>query len=152
MPTKKTVPYLDMTSPPRLKEATMIVALTGWMDGGSVSTGTVRQLMEGREIVEVARIESDPFYIYNFPGSMDGASLFRPEVKYVDGIVEEMSLPQNVFFAAPGDGLVFFVGKEPNLKWQAFADCIFAVCKAAGVKRILFMGSFGGAVPHTREP
>jgi proteasome assembly chaperone (PAC2) family protein len=36
--------------------------------------------------------------------------------------------------------------------WQTFADCIFDMAAALGVKRIIFMGSFGGTVPHTREP
>jgi proteasome assembly chaperone (PAC2) family protein len=36
--------------------------------------------------------------------------------------------------------------------WQGFADCVFGLCAAVGVKRIIFIGSFGGSVPHTREP
>lgn len=135
-----------------MADATMLLALTGWMDGGLVSTGTVHRLMDGRKLIEVARIEPDPFYIYNFPGSMEVAALFRPEVKYEDGMVTDFEMPTNVFQADPADKLLFFAGKEPNLLWQEFADSIFAVGKTCGVKRIIFIGSFGGAVPHTREP
>jgi proteasome assembly chaperone (PAC2) family protein len=73
-------------------------------------------------------------------------------VKYEGGVVTEFDLPANVFWVDEASNLVFFVGKEPNLKWQAFADCIFSLVKQVGVTRILFMGSFGGSVPHTREP
>ena len=45
-----------------------------------------------------------------------------------------------------------FVGKEPHLRWQTFAGCILELARAVGVGRLLFVGSFGGAVPHTREP
>ena len=45
--------------------------------------------------------------------------------------------------------LVVFTGKEPNLNWPGFADCIYDVIGRLGVRRIIFMGSFGGAVPHT---
>jgi proteasome assembly chaperone (PAC2) family protein len=144
--------HLTLLSPPKLQDATLVLALSGWMDGGAVSTGTVRQLMSELETVEVARIDSDPFYIYNFPGSMEVAALFRPSVRYRNGRVDELEMPGNTFYAAPADNLVFFVGKEPNLLWQAFADCIFKVCREVGVKRIIFVGSFGGSVPHTREP
>lgn len=143
---------LHVLSQPRLNGATMLLALTGWMDGGLVSTGTVRRLMENRDAIEIARIEADPFYIYNFPGSMDVAALFRPPAKYEDGLITELQMPSNVFHCDPAANLVFFLGHEPNLRWQSFADCIFELAKAVGVSRIMFIGSFGGTVPHTREP
>jgi proteasome assembly chaperone (PAC2) family protein len=141
-----------MLSRKKFPDATLLIALTGWMDGGMVSTGTVNQLMEGRETIDLARIDPDPFYLYNFPGSMDVAALFRPEVKYENGVIADLDLPENTFHVDPAAKLVFFVGKEPNLLWQAFADCMFEVATKVGVKRIVFVGSFGGGVPHTREP
>jgi proteasome assembly chaperone (PAC2) family protein len=143
---------LTLLDTPRLKDAPMLLALTGWMDGGLVSTGTVKHLMEGRELVEVARIEPAGFYIDNFPGSMEIAALFRPHVKYDHGLIESFEMTSNVFHADAGGNIAFFVGKEPNLNWPGFADCIFEVVKRLGVRRIIFMGSFGGSVPHTREP
>jgi proteasome assembly chaperone (PAC2) family protein len=137
---------------PNLTDATLLLALTGWMDGGLVSTGTVRRLMEGREMKEIGHIQADPFYIYNFPGSMEVAALFRPEVQLEEGVIQSLDLPTNQFHVDVAAKLVFFVGKEPNLLWQAFADCIFEVAHRVGVSRIIFIGSFGGTVPHTREP
>jgi proteasome assembly chaperone (PAC2) family protein len=146
------VEALEILDRPKLRGGTMLLALTGWMDGGLVSTGTVRRMMDGRRLREIARIDPDPFYIYNFPGSMDVAALFRPAVKYLDGIVTELDMPANVFHCDPKANLVFFLGQEPNLRWPSFADCIFTLAAEVGVERIVFMGSFGGSVPHTREP
>lgn len=143
---------LRMLHEVKLENATLLLALTGWMDGGSVSTGTVRQIMGRREVKQIARIESDEFYIYNFPGNMEISALFRPQVKYEDGVVTQIEMPSNNFWADEKANLVFFVGKEPNLRWQAFADCIFSLAQRVGITRIIFMGSFGGSVPHTREP
>jgi len=137
---------------PKLQNATLLLALSGWMDGGDVSTGSVRAIMGRREVRQIARIEPDDFYIYNFPGSMDIAALFRPHVTYEEGVVTAFDMPANIFWADEASNLVFFVGKEPNLRWPAFAESIFSLAKAVGVTRILFMGSFGGSVPHTREP
>ena len=36
--------------------------------------------------------------------------------------------------------------------WRSFGEAIFDFVRTVGVSRILFVGSFGGAVPHTREP
>lgn len=148
------LPELVSLSPPKLEKATLLLALTGWMDGGSVSTGTVKHLMGmGRRTSRmIGRIRPDDFYIHNFPGDMETSALFRPHVVYAGGLVTEFAMPANLFYVDEPAKLVFFVGKEPNLRWQAFADCIFEMTRAVGVTRIIFMGSFGGAVPHTREP
>jgi proteasome assembly chaperone (PAC2) family protein len=145
--------HLIVGQTPVLRDSTLLLALTGWMDGGLVSTGTVQRIMEGRDIVEVGRIASEPFYLYNFPGSMDIAALFRPQVKMVDGLIDgDLGMPSNVFHVDTAANLVFFLGREPNMLWQTFADCIFEMCRRLSVRRIIFMGSFGGTVPHTREP
>jgi proteasome assembly chaperone (PAC2) family protein len=145
--------HLLVKDQPALTDATLLLALTGWMDGGLVSTGTVQRIMDGRKVAEAGRIEAEPFYLYNFPGPMDIAALFRPQVKIVDGLIEgDLGLPTNVFHVDAAARLVFFLGREPNMLWQTFADCIFEMAERLGVKRIIFMGSFGGTVPHTREP
>src|SRR2546423_8789426 len=143
---------LKLLAEPQLNNATLLLALSGWMDGGEVSTGTVKQIMGRREVKRVATIEPDEFYLYNFPGSMELAALFRPHVKYDNGVVERFEMPANTFWADESANLVFFIGKEPNLRWRMFCACIFSLIQRVGITRIIFMGSFGGAVPHTREP
>lgn len=152
MPKRPHPPHLQMVYTPELQDATMLLALSGWMDGGFVSTGTVRRMMEGRELSALGMIDADPFYIYNFPGSMEVAAVFRPEVKHENGVVTELHMPANTFHCDEAANLVFFLGKEPNLRWNGFADCVFDLAETVGVRRIIFIGSFGGMVPHTREP
>lgn len=137
---------------PILHDATLVLAFTGWMDGGDVSTGTVRRLVHLLSAESFAEIDPEPFYIYNFPGSMEIASLFRPPVEIEDGVVKSIEMPRNTFYVAEEANLVLFEGKEPNLRWRTFGDCIVALAHQIGVRRILFVGSFGGAVPHTRQP
>jgi proteasome assembly chaperone (PAC2) family protein len=137
---------------PALNRATLVLALTGWMDGGDVSTGTVRRLVDLLGAKPIAEIDPEPFYIYNFPGSMEMTALFRPAIKIKDGLVASLDMPANTFFCHEPANLVLFLGKEPNLRWRAFGECIIDVAHRIGVQRILFVGSFGGAVPHTREP
>ena len=137
---------------PALDQATLVLALTGWMDGGDVSTGTVQRLVDLLGARPIAEIDPEPFYIYNFPGSMEVAALFRPHIRIEDGQVASIDWPRNTFFCHESANLILFMGREPNLRWRAFGDCVVDLAHRVGVRRVLFVGSFGGAVPHTREP
>jgi proteasome assembly chaperone (PAC2) family protein len=137
---------------PALDRATLVLAFTGWMDGGDVSTGTVRRLVDLLGARPVAEIDPEPFYLYNFPGSMELTALFRPPVRIADGLVKSLEMPASTFYCHAPANLVLFVGREPNLRWRAFGDGVIELAHRAGVRRVLFVGSFGGSVPHTREP
>jgi hypothetical protein len=144
--------FLRFLHRPALEQATLVLAFSGWMDGGDVSTGTVRRLIDLLGAERIAEIDPEPFYICNFPGSMELAALFRPRIEIEDGLIRSLEMPEGVFSCAEAANLVLFLGKEPNLRWRTFADCILALAGAVGVRRMLFVGSFGGSVPHTREP
>ncbi|MGD0900887.1 MAG: PAC2 family protein [Thermoguttaceae bacterium] len=137
---------------PAMEQATLVLAFSGWMDGGNVSTGTVERLVHLLEAKPFAQIDPEPFYIYNFPGPMEVAALFRPHVEIEDGLIKSFNMPSSVFYVHESARLILFVGKEPNLRWRTFGECIFRLAHRVGVRRILFVGSFGGSVPHTREP
>jgi len=143
---------LKISRCPVLDHATLVLAFSGWMDGGDVSTGTVKRLVHLLGAEAFAEIDPEPFYIYNFPGSMEIAALFRPHAEIDGGLVKTIDMPTNTFYSDEPANLVLFVGKEPNLRWRTFGECIFELAHKVGVSRILFVGSFGGSVPHTREP
>ena len=147
-----TTSALTVLNAPRLPDGTLLLALTGWMDGGHVSTGTVRHLMRDRDLTAVGRVEPGGFYIDNFPGDMQVSAVFRPEVKHEGGLVTRFDVTENEIAADPAAKLAFFVGREPNLNWAGFADAVFDLCHRLEIRRVIFVGSFGGTVPHTREP
>lgn len=135
-----------------LREPRLLLGFSGWMDGGDVSTGTIKCLIEKLAAERFAEIKPEGFYIYNFPGSMEMSSLFRPHTRIRKGLIRSYEVPQNEFFCAENADLIFFSGKEPNLLWEEFADCILSVCEEFGVTMIYFVGSVAGLVPHTRDP
>ena len=143
---------LRIQEEPHLHDATLVLALSGWMDGGDVSTGTVARLVHLAQARPIAEIDPEPFYIYNFPGSMEIAAMFRPHIEIEDGLIKAVKMPANTFFCHDSANLLLFIGKEPNLHWPTYGDCLLKMAQIVGVKQILFVGSFGGAVPHTREP
>lgn len=138
---------VEFSTPPR-----MVVGFSGWMDGGEVSTGVLRYLIEHLGSELVADITADPFYIYNVPGPLEIAGLFRPHAKIEGGVVREVREPVNQFFAAPEQALLLFEGKEPNLNWREFSACALAVAERYSVEKICFVGSVSSLMPHTRPP
>jgi proteasome assembly chaperone (PAC2) family protein len=122
------------------------------MDGGDVSTATVKCFVDKLGAQKFAEIEPEGFYIYSFPGSMEMTALFRPHTRIEDGLIKGFQIPANEFYWDEQSNLILFLGKEPNLLWSDFTDCIFRVCSQFGVKAMYFIGSVAGLVPHTREP
>jgi proteasome assembly chaperone (PAC2) family protein len=143
---------LQVRDLPMLHDAVLVLAFGGWMDGGDVSTGTVRRLVDLLGAPTVAEIDPDPFYLFNFPGSMEVAALFRPAITITDGLITALEMPSNIFHGHEPANLVLFLGQEPNLRWPTFGACVLEAARRLGVRRLLFVGSFGGSVPHTREP
>jgi proteasome assembly chaperone (PAC2) family protein len=137
---------------PKFSNPRLLLGFSGWMDGGEVSTGTVKCLIDKLDALRFAEIEPTGFYIYSFPGSMEITALFRPHTQIKDGIIKSYEIPANTFFYSEQDNLILFLGKEPNLNWEEFSECIFSVCAEFGVEMIYFIGSVAGLVPHTREP
>lgn len=147
-----TTDRLEIISQPSLKDGRMVLAFSGWMDGGDVSTGTVEWLAKTLGARKVAGIDPEDFNIYSFPGSMELSALFRPHTEIQDGMITTYRPPENTFLCHEDSDLILFQGREPNFNWSAFAECLFSFASRAGVSVVYFVGSYGGAVPHSREP
>ena len=143
---------LNIDHLPKLDNPQLILGFTGWMDGSEVSSGTLAYLIDKQNAKRFADIAPDRFYLYNFPGSMEFSSLFRPEINIKDGLIKSLSEPENVFYADQKHQLIYFIGKEPNLNWKEFGRSLFEVVDQLAVTEIYFAESVAGLVPHTRNP
>ncbi len=163
---------LEIRRRPNVTEPAMVLGFSGWMDGGSVSTGTIGYLADRLEASSFAAIRPHDFYILNFPIStvplsihasdgkavltsanpMDIAAVFRPNTKIEDGVIRELTFPRNEFYCAESANLILFIGEEPHIRWGAYAECLFGLAEEFGVREMYFVGSVAGALPHTREP
>jgi proteasome assembly chaperone (PAC2) family protein len=116
------------------------------------STGTADYFIENLSPEKIAEIDSERYYIYNIPGSMEISALFRPHVNIENGIVKEYEGVSNTFYCCEEEQLLIFKGKEPNLYWKEYSDLLFSFAESCGIRNLYFVGSFAGVVPHTREP
>ena len=110
---------------PALERASLVLAFTGWMNGGEVSIGTVQHLVNLLGGKPIAEIDPEPFCIYCAPGPMEVAAMYRPHVEVEEGLVKEIDLPTNTFYCCASLNLLLFIGQEPHLRWPTFGECIF---------------------------
>jgi len=143
---------LHIYEKPAIESGRMLIGLSGWMDGGDVSTGAIHYLLESLQTTRIAEIDPLGFYIYNFPGSMELSTLFRPDTTIENGIVTSYNPPRNRFHYNAANRLVLFSGKEPNLRWEEYTDLVLNFALRSDIRRICFLGSYAGVVPHTRDP
>ena len=91
---------LKIYDTPKLTDGRLIVGLSGWMDGGDVSTGTINWMARKLGAEKIAEIAPQGFYLYNFPGSMELTALFRPYTRIKEGLIETLQMPTNHFYCS----------------------------------------------------
>ena len=142
---------LKIHNRPSLKNPSMVIGFSGWMDGGDVSTGTIKYFNFKLKTKKFGEIDAQNFYFFNFPSTMHETLQFRPNTKIQDGLIVDFQYPKNEFFCSEKNNLILFNGKEPNINWNEYANCIFEVAREFKVKNIFFIGSVAGLIPHTRR-
>ncbi len=137
---------------PRLRLPYMVCGISGWVDGGEAATGSVQYLIKKLEAKRFAEIPIDRFHIFQAPGQLS----LRPYIRIEDGILKEHRFPQNQFFywvnPIADNDLILFLGTEPNLNWEEYANAILGVAEEFAVVRIYLLGGVLDKTPHTREP
>ncbi len=143
---------LKIEREPGLNKPRLVMGLSGWMDGGDISTGTIKYLREKLGAERFAYIEPAGFYVYSIPAPMELSAILRPHTRMKEGLVQELEMPANIFYCCGKQDIVLFSGREPNLEWEQYGDCIFGLCAKFNIREIYFVGSVAGLTPHTREP
>jgi len=140
------------TEKPKLRHPYMVCGISGWVDGGEAATGSIKYLARKLEAKRFAEIPIERFHIFQLPGQLS----LRPQIRIEDGVLKEHRFPQNQFFywinPSADNDLILFLGTEPNLNWEEYADAILGIAEEFAVVRIYLLGGVLDKTPHTREP
>ena len=141
-----------ITQKPKLRHPYMVCGISGWVDGGETATGSVKYLVRKLGAKKFAEIPLDKFHVYQVPGQLS----LRPQIKIEDGVIRAHRFSKNQFYywvnPNADDDLILFLGTEPNLKWEEYAEAILNVAEEFGVIRIYLLGGVLDKTPHTKEP
>lgn len=136
--------YIHRHDQPDRQFEHLIMAFAGWPDAGESATAALQYLMRRLNAAQFAEIDPEEFY--DFTQERPRSSRTRDGRRRVRWPANEFS-----WWAAGEQGLLFFVGVEPNLKWRTFSETIAGLARELGVKTIIHAGALLDAVPHTRE-
>jgi proteasome assembly chaperone (PAC2) family protein len=135
---------------PSAEEIYMIAGWRQWADAGSISSGLPQYLVQHTEARKIGEIEPDGFYLFQIPGTHH---LLRPEIKLHEGFRQELSFSKNELFYAGDEekGLVIFLGDEPHMNADRYAEAFLDAVQEMGVKRVAAVGGVYGAMPYDKD-
>lgn len=135
---------------PHAKEIYMIAGWQQWADAGSISSGLPEYLIEQTDARKIGEISSDGFYLFQIPGTHH---FLRPEIKLNEGYREELGVRKNeIYYTGDDDkGLVIFLGDEPHLDADRYAEAFLTVVQKLNVKRVGAVGGVYGSMPYDKD-
>lgn len=135
---------------PIAEEIYMIAGWHQWADAGAISSGLPQYLIEKTQARKIGEIASEGFYLFQIPGLHH---FLRPQIKLEEGY--RLSLPPrtNEFFYSGDEkkGLVIFLGEEPHMHAEHYAEAFFDAVQGLGVKRVVAVGGVYGAMPYDKD-
>jgi predicted ATP-grasp superfamily ATP-dependent carboligase len=141
---------IKLVEKPMADEKFMIAGWRQWADAGSVSSGLPQYLVSLTSARKIGEIKPHGFYMFQVPGMHH---FLRPEIKLEEGYRKELTARKNEFFYTGNaqKGLVIFLGEEPHLNIEGYAEAFFDAAQALGVKRVAAVGGVYGAVPYDSD-
>ncbi len=141
---------VELSEKPTAERIFMIAGWRQWADAGSVSSGLPQYLIEHTGARKIGEIRSAGFYLFQVPATHH---LFRPKIKLNEGYRQELTSQQSELFYAGDDkkGLLIFLGDEPHLNVERYADVFLDIVQELQVRRVAAVGGVYGAMPYDRD-
>jgi proteasome assembly chaperone (PAC2) family protein len=141
---------VELVEKPVAQEMYMIAGWRQWADAGATSSALPQYLVEKTGARKIGRVKSDGFYMFQVPGTHQ---FLRPEIKLEEGYIRELRSSKNEFFFSGNErkGLVIFLGDEPHMNIERYAEAFFDAVQELGVKRVAVVGGVYGTVPYNKD-
>lgn len=141
---------VDLWEKPAAEEIYMIAGWHQWADAGAISSGLPQYLIDHTNARKIGEIKLNGFYLFQIPGTHH---FLRPEIKLDEGYRKELTTRRNEFFYSGDDkkGLIVFLGEEPHLNVERYADAFLDATVELGVQRVAAVGGVYGAMPYDKD-
>lgn len=129
---------------PALRRPVLLVALEGFVDAGVAASTAAMFLRHRWQADVVATLDRDALIDYRAR---------RPQIVVDEGRLRRVEWPDIEVCAATTEGphdVVLLLGPEPDMRWEAFGAACADLCRTLGVERVIGLGAYPAAAPHTR--
>jgi hypothetical protein len=131
---------------PMLHEPVLLVMLTGWIDAAGAAAAAADAFSKECETSPILRFDDDTFIDFRAR---------RPVMALRDGVNTDLTWPSIELRAgrsSSGRDVLVLVGPEPDMAWHRFARLVSDISVELGVTRMIALGAYPFAAPHTRAP
>ena len=129
---------------PELEKSLLVVMLSGWIDASAASANAMEILIAETAAKPLLTFDADTFIDYRAR---------RPTMELRDGVNTRLtwSAPE-LLLGSDGNGkpVLLLTGPEPDNRWQKFTEIVAQLAVALDVRRMLGIGAYPIATPHTR--
>jgi proteasome assembly chaperone (PAC2) family protein len=141
---------LHLWQQPETDETYMLAGWRQWADAGNTSSGLTQYVIEQTGAARIGLLKPMNFYLFQVPGTHH---FLRPDVELEEGLVKSHDTRANEFhyWRSGAKGLVIFLGDEPHMNAEMYADAWLDAVEALGVRRVICVGGVYGAMPYNRE-
>ncbi len=129
---------------PELHEPTLVVMLTGWIDASGAAAAAMATLESECNASTIAVFDGDTYIDYRAR---------RPTMELRDGVNTGLAWPDIEVKAGVdvlGRDTVLLTGPEPDMAWRRFGNEVAGLARVLGVTRMVALGAYPFATPHTR--
>ena len=142
--------HVQLWQLPDSEDTTLLAGWRQWADAGNTSSGLTRYLIELTGATRIGVLKPTNFYLFQVPGTHH---FLRPDVALEDGLVTSHETRSNEFhyWRSGRKGVVVFLGDEPHLNAELYADLWLDAVEQLGVKRVICLGGVYGSMPYDRE-
>ncbi len=129
---------------PDVREPVLLVHFDGWIDAGRSAAAAIEHVL--------AEIDAEPIVRFDTEWLIDHRAR-RPTMRIVDGVntgLEWPSIDISVGRDADDADVLVLHGAEPDHNWRAFREAIVTLSARFDVRKMVGLGTYPAATPHTR--
>lgn len=129
---------------PDLEKSLLVVMLSGWIDASAAAASAMETLISETAAKPLLTFDADTFIDYRAR---------RPTMELRDGVNTKLnwSAPELLLGSdCNGKPVLLLTGPEPDNRWQKFTEVVSQLAVALDVRRMLGIGAYPIATPHTR--
>jgi hypothetical protein len=129
---------------PDVVDPVLVVMLLGWIDAGGAAASAMAVLEEELLARPILRFDPDTFIDFRAR---------RPLLQLREGVIEHMIWPVTELKVGRdpvGHDVLLLTGQEPDSAWHRFLDNLLEVAAQLGVVKVVGLGAYPFATPHTR--
>lgn len=132
------------TAMPTLSSPLLVVMLQGWIDASSAAHGAMTRLVSETGATSLISFDADEYLDFRAR---------RPTMELREGINTRLDWPSTDLMLGRDINdkeVLLLTGHEPDSKWNQFAAAVGELASQLGVRKMIGLGAYPFATPHTR--